>query len=470
IGDDGMWGEGTIGYQMFALQALTAVMEVAARQGVDLWGFDHARIKMPFDANFRFAYPDGTAPGINDSGRVNFSDWSGMVYDYAYLRYGDPRYARLVNACPRQIVISTGVYYPTRVFTKLEEPAEIHYPSTVFKDLGYAILRSGGVYALLDYGPHGGPHGHPDKLNFILFAAGDELGGEPRMHRYEDPLHGAWTKATVAHNTLTVDERSQSACTGKLLMFADAGPLKVMRAEASSAYPGVVLDRTLVMTPGAIVDLYRGESTRAHIWDRTFRYEGELDGWVEPAADAASLGDKFGYELLKIAARAPAEKEVVFGWKSKKAVWQVALAGAAGQEAVKALGPDKEQMLVARQKGTRADFGAALRVEGWGGAIASSGFLPAENQGIVAYKMEQDGVETLVVVAHRKGDWTAGNWTSDARVLCAQAKDGVVQRVFIGGGTHAECGGQKLSTTSAQNSYAERVDGVLKIAAADSRP
>ncbi|MCW8132735.1 MAG: heparinase II/III family protein, partial [Planctomycetota bacterium] len=221
IGEDGMWGEGTIGYQMFALQALTAVMEVAARQGVDLWGFDGARIKMPFDANFRFAYPDGSAPGINDSGRVTFSDWSGMVYDYAYLRYVDPRYARLVNACPRQFVISTGVYYPTRVYDKLEEPAEIAYPSTVFKDLGYAILRSGGTYALMDYGPHGGPHGHPDKLNLILFAAGDELGGEPKMHRYEDPLHGAWTKATVAHNTMAVDERSQSACAGKLLVYAD---------------------------------------------------------------------------------------------------------------------------------------------------------------------------------------------------------------------------------------------------------
>ncbi|MFW6163415.1 MAG: alginate lyase family protein, partial [Planctomycetota bacterium] len=35
IGADGMWGEGAIGYQMFALQALVIVFETAARQGID---------------------------------------------------------------------------------------------------------------------------------------------------------------------------------------------------------------------------------------------------------------------------------------------------------------------------------------------------------------------------------------------------------------------------------------------------
>ncbi len=102
IGSDGMWGEGAIGYQFFALTAMVTGLEAAARQGVDLWGFADSRLKMLFDSPLRYAYPDGSAPGINDSGRVRFGDWSTMVYDYAYLRYRDPRYAFLVNQSPRQ--------------------------------------------------------------------------------------------------------------------------------------------------------------------------------------------------------------------------------------------------------------------------------------------------------------------------------------------------------------------------------
>jgi hypothetical protein len=204
IGSDGMWEEGAIGYQFFAMSALTGGLETAARQGIDLWSFDNNRMKRLYDSPLRYAYPDGSAPGINDSGRTRFGDWSTMTYDYAYLRYGDPSYAFLVNASPRQLQTSQAVYFPTRIYNPVPEPKAISFPSTVFESLGYSILRAPRTYALMDYGPHGGTHGHFDKLNLILFATnangkGDELGGEPRFYRYEDPLHGEWTRQTVAH-------------------------------------------------------------------------------------------------------------------------------------------------------------------------------------------------------------------------------------------------------------------------------
>lgn len=470
IGSDGMWGEGAIGYQMFALQALTAIMETAARQGHDLWGFAGARIKQPFDANFRFAYPDGTAPGINDSGRVSFSDWQGMVYDYAWLRYGDARYARLVNACPRQFTLSPSVYYPTRVYDKVPEPEAIHYPSTVFKDLGYAILRGNGTYALLDYGPHGGPHGHLDKLNLILYAAGDELGGEPRMHRYEDPLHGSWTRETVAHNTMAVDERSQTACAGRLTVFKDAGTLKVMRGETSGAYPGVVLDRTIVLAPGLLVDIYLGRSKRERAWDRTFRYAGQLEGWAAPAEGAKTLGTQCGYENLQVVRQAPAEALCSFQWKTSKTALQVVLAGAQGQSAVTALGPDGEHVVLARQRGTAARFGAALRVAEWGGEIKAAEFLDTGASGVACFRAEQDGAETLVFVAGKPGEWTARGWTSDARVLCVQSKDGKLQRALLAGGAKAAAEGVTLAADASGFASAEREGDALKQAAPAPAP
>ncbi|MBI5832512.1 MAG: alginate lyase family protein [Armatimonadetes bacterium] len=93
IGSDGMWGEGAIGYQFFALQAMIPAMDIAARHGVDLWSYRDNRAKMLFDSPLRYVYPDGTGAGINDSGRAKLGNWSTMVYDYAWLRWHDPRHA-----------------------------------------------------------------------------------------------------------------------------------------------------------------------------------------------------------------------------------------------------------------------------------------------------------------------------------------------------------------------------------------
>ena len=297
IGDDGMWGEGAIGYQLFAIRAMSVGMEAAARQGIDLYSFDDARFKLMFDSPLWYMYPDSSAPGINDSSRTRLGNYETMAYDYGFLRYGDARYAALVNQSPRQLHFSTSIYLPTLIYAPIKEPAAVVYPSEVFGNLGFAVLRDKNRYTLLKYGPHGGPHGHPDKLNLIVFS-GDELGGEPRFHPYEDPVHGTWTKQTLSHNTMTVDQRRQVPGEGRLLVFEDAAPLQAMRAEVAGVYPGVALDRTVVITPTALLDIYRGASSREHTWDRTLRYQGKLEG-MTPNPAGETLSTQGAYQHLQ---------------------------------------------------------------------------------------------------------------------------------------------------------------------------
>ena len=66
------------------------------------------------------------------------------------------------------------------------------------------ILRSGPTggdgadqhipenYLALDYGPHGGGHGHPDKLGFVLYGRGTLLAEDPGCIAYGNPaqVHG----------------------------------------------------------------------------------------------------------------------------------------------------------------------------------------------------------------------------------------------------------------------------------------
>ncbi|MCX7048803.1 MAG: alginate lyase family protein [Candidatus Sumerlaeota bacterium] len=462
IGSDGMWGEGAIGYQFFAISALVPGLETAARQGIDLWSFADCRAKMLYDSPLRYAYPDGSAPGLHDSGRARFGDWSTMSYDYAWLRYGDPAYAFLVNASPRQLHFSQAVYFPTRVYEPLPEPKATRFGSTVFGNLGYAILRNDSVYALMDYGPHGGVHGHLDKLNLVLFAQGDggrgdEIGGEPLMHRYEDPLHDEWTKQTIAHNSLAIDESSQVATDGKLLIFEDTPELKIMRAESAGAYAGAVVDRTVVVTADAVLDIYHGRSATSHTWDRTFRYHGSLAAFPKDSATAQPLGGRDGYQHIKVLSRQPAAQMWQGAWQTKVGEFLVSLTGAPGQEIILGAGPDHEQMALARQKGARADYAAVYQMKAWPNSIQTLRRMAEGESGVRAFELTQkDGAITQIFLADQAGAWQSGNWRSDARALCIR-RQGDRRVALLCGGTIAENEKEKiqLRLPSAGNALAK---------------
>jgi hypothetical protein len=470
IGADGMWLEGAIGYQFFALMALVPGMETAARLGIDLWGFDGSRVKRLFDSPLWYAYPDGTAPGINDSGRSRFGNWSTMAYDYAFLRYGDSTYAFLVNASPRQLHMTEAVYFPTRLYQALPEPKATTYPSLVFTNLGYAILRQPNLYALMDYGPHGGVHGHFDKLNLILFAAGpdgkgDEMGGEPVFHRYEDPLHGEWTTQTVAHNTMTVDGNSQIAGEGKLLVFEDTPLIKVMRAETATAVPGALMDRTVVVTPDAVLDLFHGRSSYRRTWDRTLRFQGKLDGLTDGPASATSPEGRDGYSRLQIVRERPAAEMWQGNWQTTVGGLAATVAGASEQQILLAQGPDKDHIALARQQGPQADFVAAYNLDAWSNPIQSLRRLPTGDPLVIAAEMTQrDGTLTTVFVSHKGGAWDAPalGWKSDARVLCIRRTKNHLQALLTGG-TFAEGKSVTIRRSIPGNYLAEHKGGTLNI-------
>lgn len=52
---------------------------------------------------------------------------------------------------------------------------------------------------ILKFGPHGGGHGHYDKLGFVSYARGGILAVDPGTQPYGAPTHDTWDKMTVAH-------------------------------------------------------------------------------------------------------------------------------------------------------------------------------------------------------------------------------------------------------------------------------
>ena len=101
--------------------------------------------------------------------------------------------------------------------------------SQVFAGAGHAILRTqgpAGLTAAFTFGPYGGFHGHFDKLSFVFFGHGQELGVDPgraegitgfkkvtdrvEFYRRQANAH-AWSSAIVSAASLAISF-SSPAC------------------------------------------------------------------------------------------------------------------------------------------------------------------------------------------------------------------------------------------------------------------
>lgn len=126
--------------------------------------------------------------------------------------------------------------------------------SVYFPDVGYGILRDGNDHfqAILDAGPHGGSHGHFDKL--ALYFYGDEpWQPAPGVPPYGSPLRRGHYAQTTAHPTVRVDGKDQAEGIGRV-EFWDAADCRIV-AHADDVFPGVRLKRDVMMSGSLLIDI-----------------------------------------------------------------------------------------------------------------------------------------------------------------------------------------------------------------------
>ena len=171
--------------------------------------------------------------------------------------------------------------------------------SKLFPGAGHAILRSSGekgLAAAFTFGPYGGFHGHLDKLSFVLFGYGRELGVDPgraKSQAYRLPIHSRWYKATLGHNAVLVDGQSQNPATGKLEIFAASGRYSAVVARCDEAYPGVHHRRLLCLTPGT-----SSSSTTWRLRPRGGSIGSTTTAAPKPGAMSMALGNRSASQRL----------------------------------------------------------------------------------------------------------------------------------------------------------------------------
>ncbi|ALC10404.1 heparinase II/III domain-containing protein [Sphingopyxis sp. 113P3] len=192
------------------------------------------------------------------------------------------------------------------------------------------LLREGrasnGPLLVAKNGVQGMGHGHFDRLNWLYY---DETGavvtdyGAARFLNVEAkrggrylPENDSWASATVAHNTLVVDEQSQfggqwkageKVPTRQLSAGLDA-PTRWSIAEIEGAYPGVTIRRALVMldvdglSNPLILDILHGTGSGRHRYDLPLHFSGHIIdsdiAFDQHLAERPVLGSVNGYQHL----------------------------------------------------------------------------------------------------------------------------------------------------------------------------
>lgn len=272
---EGFWYEGAWSYHFYALDPLVTLAEIAYRNGIDLWS---AQFKGMFAAPLLLAFPDATLPAFNDSGSVSLAGQA-RLYESAYTHYGDELFAAVIRRGSRN---REAWMYGT---PELPEASLNQLASAVFPDSGYAVLRAPTTdhTVIMKFGPHGGGHGHYDKLGMVSFANNAMLAIDPGTQSYAAPTHSTWDQLTVAHNTVVVDQQTQAQATGKLIWSANGEHYAAARAEAGPAYANVRMERTVLVTAQYAVDVFRTASTdnRSRRFDWVYHNGGTVQSDLE---------------------------------------------------------------------------------------------------------------------------------------------------------------------------------------------
>jgi hypothetical protein len=251
-----------------------------------------------------------------------------MAYRVGINVYCDPAYRRIFEA-PLRALLPGEELMPEQYRTACRRFAELGQPmaypfgqesvaasssSHNFDHFGFGVLRSGQgeeqTYLSMEYGKEAMFMGHAPGVKFSLglYANGRLL--TPRgAATYGSELCGGWSRRALAHNSITVDDRDQSGRTAagpdpaysqrKLIAFESAPLVQVMRASDDEAYQGIILDRTLFLADGYVVDLAgaRAESGE-HRYDLCYRVCGELREDSPFQARKGPLGVNHGYQYL----------------------------------------------------------------------------------------------------------------------------------------------------------------------------
>ncbi|NUP99078.1 MAG: heparinase II/III family protein, partial [Armatimonadetes bacterium] len=247
---DGVPFETSPGYNFGWVANLVETAELLERAGVDLFAEPQFRrlLQWPLDITV-----NGTnTPALGDAGDtrhgLGFGNFN--VYRAAFQRFGGADYAwafEKSGGLTRSYATYDSLFAESSQeklkAARAEQPRPAK-PSRVLDGYGMVLLNNPAeTVGLMNYYGWRGGHSHRDGLTFDLYAWGKALTpdtGYPDFMNDKVPGIYSWSKATIAHNTVTVDAKQQTGnLGGTVRRFARSPWVQYSDVEAPGNYPGI---------------------------------------------------------------------------------------------------------------------------------------------------------------------------------------------------------------------------------------
>jgi hypothetical protein len=293
------------------------------------------------------------------------------LYELAYENTHDPALLAVLDNAPRtsKEALLFGV-------TTLPEATKSLLKSAVFPESGYAMLRAkhNDLSIILKFGPHGGGHGHYDKLGEIVYAEGRTQAVDPGTQLYGMALHKEWDQMSVAHNTITADELRQDQATGKLIAWKDGGDYVAVSASAGPAYKFADLTRSILVTDEYALQVDRAHATdgKPHIFDFNYHNYGRqtIRLHTTPYGEFPKVN---GYLHLERAERGETNGDIKSRFDNEGTTMSLEVLGGKPTEVFQGMAPGphpavKGPFVIVRRRGTDVEFITLL--------VPSKGELP----------------------------------------------------------------------------------------------
>ena len=242
-------------------------------------------------------------------------------------------------------------------------------PSKIWKSFGLAFLRSDesarywesdrAMAASLMMGKGYG-HDHRDKFGITFFGAGRLLYPDWNLEQYENPAVG-WTRNTIAHNTLMVDEEDARDVAANDVRSDFAPDAKLVSVSAEGIFEGVRQTRTLVLTKRYLLDVVSARSARPRTYDWLLHGIGRLDPRAKGRfASTPRLGSRYARFEQTWSGRT--DRAWAQRFSSEEGGVRVLMAEAPGTQVVSGVGADDNAMLVVRRDRVAATEFVAVHV------------------------------------------------------------------------------------------------------------
>ncbi|WP_460978729.1 heparinase II/III domain-containing protein, partial [Pseudactinotalea suaedae] len=300
IREDGWWSEGSPHYHFYMLTAVALACRALRRSHPAL--VDSARVRAMVDTPLTMLRPDLSLAALND-GWFDISETNGVaqytpLYELAWTIWSSDSVLALLGALYGAGVPRTDPealsHGPAPELLNGSHPL----PPTrgVHEASGYAVLADDDRSLLLKFGPHGGGHGHPDKLQLDLHVRGVRVAPDLGSPAYNSPLQGPWIRQTLSHNTATIAGLSQPPAAGTLLSAPHA------------ARPGAaaVLDAGVTWS-----DLDRADAG-SWLHEPRLPFPPEYE---DAGMRRVVLWSQHGYLVDIVSTRVPSRARVDLGWR-----------------------------------------------------------------------------------------------------------------------------------------------------------